>query len=257
MAFVAAEMRDRRRNIPLALMLGTAAVTVIYLAVNAAYLFGLGFDRASKSHAIAADVLEPALGKGASNAMCLLVMISALGAVNGLIFTSSRIYVSLGTDHGIFAWLSRWHPRLNSPVSALTVQAVITLAMIVVVGSELGRDVLNTVFVNLGLGEASWQGIGGFFTLLRCTAPVFWLFFLMTGISLFVLRVKDRQLERPFRVPLFPIVPLIFCATCAYMLYGGIRYADKFGLVGGALLLLGVPLYLLSRKRVPAGEPPV
>src|SRR5262249_47710764 len=67
-------------------------------------------------------------------------------------------------------------------------------------------------------------------------------------LSLFVLRIKDRTLKRSFRVPLFPVVPLVFCATCAYMLYGGIQYAGKLGLVGAALLLVGVPLCLISKR---------
>jgi amino acid transporter len=78
---------------------------------------------------------------------------------------------------------------------------------------------------------------------------VFWLFFLLSSLSLFVLRFKDRGKERPFSVPLFPILPMIFCATCGYMLYSGIQYADKLGLVGAGLLLAGVPLWLISRKR--------
>src|SRR5262249_786471 len=150
---------------------------------------------------------------------------------NGLVFTSSRIYAALGSDHRIFGLLSRWHPTLRSPIWSLFTQAAITLAMIAAVGLPAGQTVLNGLFTLTGLGSVSWEGRGGFETLLKCTAPIFWLFFLMTALSLFVLRLKDRTLERTFRVPLFPLVPLIFCATCAYMLYGGIQYAGKLGFV--------------------------
>jgi amino acid transporter len=255
-AFVAAEVRDRRRNIPRALILGTAGITLIYLLVNGAYLAGLGFEEARKSSAIAADVLRLPLGDWGSNAMCLLVMISALGAVNGLIYTSSRVYATLGSEHSIFALLGRWHPQLGSPVWSLLTQAAIALTMIAVVGSEPGQQLLDYLFKQIGLGEGtSWQGRSGFETLLKCTAPVFWFFFLWTALSVFLLRVKDRGLARPFAVPFFPLVPLIFCATCAYMLYGGIQYSRKFGLVGVAALLAGIPLYLLSRRRVGLHEP--
>jgi amino acid transporter len=246
-AFVAAEMREQRRNIPLALIIGTTGVMLIYVAVNAAYLAGLGFEGAQRSEAIAADVLRLPLKDDGFKAMCVLVMISALGAVNGVIFTSSRIYAAMGADHPIFARLSQWHEKLGSPIWALGTQAIITLLLIAAVGSTIGRDVLDRIFQSLGLEKVSWEGRGGFDSLLRCTAPIFWIFFLMSALSLFILRWKDGGIDRPFTVPFFPIVPLIFVATCGFMLYSGITFAGKFGLVGGGLLLAGVPLWLISR----------
>jgi amino acid transporter len=248
-AFVAAEMRDKRRNIPLALVLGTIGVMVIYLLVNAAYLLSLGFEGAQSSKAIAADVLKLAFGERGSQVMCLLVMISALGAVNGLTFTSSRIYAALGADHRVFGRLSRWHPKWGTPIWSLLTQATMALTLIAAVGTSVGRQILNSAFQAMGFQSISWAGRGGFETLLQCSAPVFWLFFLLSGLSLFVLRLKDRDKERPFSVPLFPFVPLIFVATCGYMLYSGIKFADKLGLVGGGLLLAGIPLWLISRTR--------
>jgi amino acid transporter len=255
-AFVAAELHNGRRNIPRALILGTGAVILIYLLVNGAYLMGLGFEGARSSHAIAADVLELPISSWSSQAaewgskcMCVLVMISALGAVNGLIFTSSRIYAALGSDHSIFAGLSRWHPRWGSPIGSLFTQAAITIIMILAVGSAIGQESLKQLFISLGLGEVSWEGQRGFGSLLRCSAPVFWFFFLLSSLSLFILRYKDRGQERPFSVPLFPVVPLIFVATCGFMLYSGIQYAKELGLVGGGLLLAGIPLWLISRTR--------
>jgi len=254
-AFVAAEMRNKRRNIPLALILGSTGVMLIYLLVNAAYLSSLGLAGVQNSKAIAADVLGLALDEKGSQVMCVLVMVSALGAINGLIFTSSRIYAALGSDHAIFGRLGRWHPKLGSPLWSLATQASIALILIAAVGSSIGRATLNGLFQILGLATDSWEGRGGFDTLLKCSAPIFWLFFLFSGLSLFVLRYKDRGIDRPFSVPLFPIVPLIFVATCGYMLYSGITFAGKFGLVGGGLLLAGVPLWLYSRKRRSTDEP--
>src|SRR5260370_40049051 len=135
-------MRHQRRNIPLALILVTTGVMLIYLLINAAYLVGLGFEKAQKSDAIAADVLMLALGERGSQAMCLLVMISALGAVNGLIFTSSRIYAAMGKDHVIFARLSHWHPKWGSPIWSLLTQATITLTLIAPVGIPIGQGAL-------------------------------------------------------------------------------------------------------------------
>jgi basic amino acid/polyamine antiporter, APA family len=252
-AFVAAEVRNRRRNLPLALIVGTVLVTVLYLLVNAAYLNGLGYARAAGAKEIAADTLKllpGTLGAYGEQLMCVLVMVSALGAVNGLIFTSSRIYATLGADYSLFAVLGKWHPRLGSPVWSLGIQMVITLAMVVAVGTSVGQEQLNQALEGLGLERVTWAGQRGFYSLLRCTAPVFWLFFLLTALSVFVLRINDQYRERPFAVPLYPVLPLVFCATCGYMLYSGIAYAGRLGLVGGALVLAGIPFYVFSRRTI-------
>jgi amino acid transporter len=246
-AYVAAEVRDGGRNIPRALILGVVGVTLIYVLVNAAYLRGLGFAGAQQSRAVAADVLARPLGEWGVKAMCLLVMVSALGSVNGLIFSGSRVYSTLGADHALFSWLGRWHRGRGVPVGALLAQALITLAMIAVVGTPWGQGAINTLLGRAGLSAVEWEGHGGFETLLRCTAPVFWAFFLLTGVSLFVLRWRDRGRRRPFSVPLFPLLPLVFCATCAYMLWSAANYAGKLGLVGALLLAVGLPLYAASR----------
>jgi len=248
MAFVAAELRDRR-NIPRALLLGTCLITAVYLLVNAAYITALGFDEVRKSEAVAADVLARVLGKYGAMGMSLLVMISALGAVNGLIFTGTRVYASLGAEHSVFAWLGRWHPRLGSPLWALLAHAIITLSMIFIVGTDGGRATMDGLWSQMGWEAISWGKFGGGFGMLvSCTAPVFWVFFLLTGVSLFVLRFKDRNIERPFAlaVPWYPILPVVFCATCIYMLYSSLTWAGVLSLVGFVPLLLGVPLYFFS-----------
>jgi len=118
---------------------------------------------------------------------------------------------------------------------------------------------VNAVMTGAGFAAPSWEGHGGFDTLLKCTAPVFWAFFLLTGISLFVLRVKDRGLDRPFSVPFFPLVPLVFCATCAGMLYSSSSYAGRLAWIGFVPPVLGLVLYLsFGRGRIydPENGPP-
>jgi amino acid transporter len=259
-AFVAADVRNRR-NIARALLLGTALVTVIYLAVNVAYLRVLGFEKMRTSFTVAADVGEIALSdygqyaQYTANAISVLVMVSALGAINGLIFTGSRVYSALGADHSVFALLGRWSPTLGSPVWALLIQAAITLAMIVGVGTQIGRDDIDQGMRAIHLDPMPWDRyFGGFDTLVSGTAPVFWGFFLLSGLSLFALRQRDPHVERPFRVPLFPLLPLIFCGTCAYMLYSAIDYAKYIALIGAVPLAVGLPLYGLSRRTAADGQ---
>jgi APA family basic amino acid/polyamine antiporter len=253
-AFVAAEVRDRKRNLPRALLLGTAAITLIYVAMNAAFLFALGFEGARRSQAIARDLFVAAFGPAGGAAISLLVMVSALGAVNALIFTGSRLHATLGGDYSALSRLGAWHPRWRSPVTSLLVQMAITLAMIGLVGTARGRASIDGALVFAGLSPATWSGHGGFDTLLSCTAPVFWMFFLLTGLSVMRLRKLEPDRPRPFRVPLYPLTPLVFCGTCAYMLYSSIAYAGTLTLIGLAPLVLGVPVYLASKKRPAAGR---
>jgi amino acid transporter len=237
-AYVAAEVENRRRNLPLALLLGTGAVTLIYLLVNAAYLVGLGYEGAAGAPTVAADILGLLPWGYSEQAMALLVMVSALGGINGMIITSSRIYAELGADHRLFAPLSRWSRRWGTPVRSLVVQAVICVVMVSVVG----------IF---------FEGNDGFDTLVKCTSPVFCVSFLLTGASLIVLRRKEPQVERPFVTPAYPLTPLVFCAFWAFMFVGSIFSAPVEAAIGLGILLAGVPLYVLSRgwESAAKGEP--
>jgi amino acid transporter len=237
--YVTAEVRDRRRNVPRALILGTAVVTAIYLLVNLACLAGLGFEAAGRSRTVAADVLALALGKQGAWAMSLLVVISALGALNGMIFTSSRIFAEFGADHRLFAPLGRWHRRWRTPTWSLLLQGALSGGVVLAVGLlPAGKD--------------------GFEQLMNGTAAVFWLFFLLTGAALFVLRFREPHIERPFRVPGYPVLPLVFCAFCAVMIGASVGAAPGWNALGFAVVLAGLPLYALSRRLGgprPAGPP--
>jgi amino acid transporter len=249
-AFVAAEVRDQQRNMPRALLIGIGGVTVIYLAVNAAYLGVLGFDAARQSSAPAADVLQRAVGTWGGKAVSLLVMISALGAINGMVLTGSRIYATLGTDHRTFAWLGTWSNRVTAPIAAITAQGLASLVLILVVGTSAGRDLFDVVLNSVGVGGLPWdEYYGGFETLVAASAPIFWAFFLLTGVSVFVLRAKHPTVSRPFSIPLYPLPPFVFCATCGYMLYASLAYAKWLVLLGASPLLLAVPLYWMASRR--------
>jgi amino acid transporter len=254
-AFVVAELQESRRIVP-ALIMGTLAVTAIYLIVNCAYLGALGFDGVRQSTAVAADVLDRAVGDVGSQIISALVMISALGAANGLIYTGSRLYATFGADYSIFAALGRWHPRWRSPVIALATQAVITLLMICAVGTAMGQESLSNLFTSLGMEDRwTWEGKGGFDSLLALSAPVFWAFFMLTSLALIRLRSLDPATPRPFRAPFYPELPLVFTAACGFMLYSSIDYAGRLGLVGAALLLIGLPLYFISPRTAAVDRP--
>jgi len=249
-AFVAAEVRGQQRNLPWALFVGITIITVIYLLVIIAYMVVLGFDGARNSTTPAADVMQRAVGDGGRSFISALVMVSALGAINGLILTGSRIYASLGADHPIFARLSRWDQRRGAPAAALVSQGAIALVLVLAVGTGVGRRLIDATLSVLQFDGLPWDKYGGGFdTLVAGTAPVFWTFFLLTGISLFVLRLQDGQRPRPFRTPLYPLPPIIFCCMCVYMLYSSLVWAKGLAIIGLLPLAVGVPLYAVSQWR--------
>jgi len=225
-AYVAAEVKEPQSNIPRSLLLGTGLVTLVYLGINWVFLYGLGFDKLRSSQAVAADLLVTPFGSAGEKLMVMLVAISAMGAVNGQIFTGARIGYALGGDHAALSRLGAWNQRFGTPVWALVAQGLVTLALIVKFGS---RD--------------------GFEALVKYTAAVFWFFFLLTGVALFVLRRKDPGRPRPYLVVGYPFTPLVFCASSAYMLYGSLSYAPLESVWGGAIVLSALPLYWLSSRR--------
>jgi amino acid transporter len=168
------------------------------------------------------------LGRGA-RVMDVFIMVSALGAMNGMIFTTARIYTEFGKDHRLFKIMSHWSKRLRTPARALAVQGMICIAIIVGVWWAEGKRNMFDAAVEL-------------------TAAVFWMFFCLTGVSLFVLRAKDPDLPRPFRVPGYPIVPLIFCGWCAYMVVGTVMYDAEKSFIGLVILAAGLPFYFLPQK---------
>jgi APA family basic amino acid/polyamine antiporter len=248
-AFVAAEVRNPRRNIPRALIIGVTIIIVVYLLINTAYLMGLGYENVSSpgTAPVPARLLENAFPGWGGTGMSILVMLSALGAVNGLTFTGARIYATLGQDYTLFGWLGHWKPGKRAPVLALLAQAALTLGMIFALGTEKGHELINQLLETIGRRpEAPWQSGKAFETLVDHTAPVFWVFFLLTGVSLFLLREKDPGI-RPFSVPLYPWLPIIFCNTCAFMVYQSTKYVGERSLFAFGLVLLGVPIYFLAK----------
>ena len=249
-AFVAADLKDRR-NITKALLLGTLGITVVYLLVNLAYLVGLGFETTRGAYPnIASHLLRKAFGETGSFIISIVVMISALGAMNGLIFTGSRVYLSLGKEHRVFSLLGHWNATLKSPIWALLAQATVTILMMLAVGTVTARNAIDAV-LDVGGLKIDWSFYrGGFFTLFAGTAPVFWIFFLMTGFAMFALRARDPNVERPFmlKAPWYPFLPMIFCGMCLFGFYAAMRYAGWISLLGFIPLFLGLPLYWLSGK---------
>jgi amino acid transporter len=223
MAYVAAEVKDSDRNIVRTLIFGTVAVIVLYLLINSAFLFALGYAGVANSKAIATDVVAVAFPGIAENLISALICISALGAVNGLIFTGARISFAVGKDHRAFRKLGTWNERTGTPVIALAVQGALAVVLVLLLGSFV-----ETVLY---------------------TATIVYLFYLATSLSVIVLRWREPGVRRPYRVTGYPVTTLVFCAVCAFLIYGAVQYRPLLSAVAVGIMLLGLPLYWLRRDQ--------
>ncbi len=229
-AYVAGEVRRAQADMVRVLVFSILGLTALYLAINGAYLSILGLEHMRDSQAVAAETMSATVGPGGSIAVSVLVAISALGAMNGCIFTGARAVWALGSDFRLFRRLAHWNLRRNTPVNAIVIQGAIVVALILLPG----------------LGERFRVALGsGFEAAVEYTAPVFWTFLLLTSLSVFILRWKEGAVARPFCVPLYPLTVIAFALMCAYMLYSSLVYTRVGALVGVGVLAAGVPLYLL------------
>jgi amino acid transporter len=225
-AFASAEFRNVQRDMLRALLWGIFIITVVFVLVNLAYLRGLGLKGIAGSEVVASDLMRQAFGEYGSKFISSLIAVSTLGAASGTIFTGARTNYALGGNFAPLRFMGRWHERTNTPLGALVAQGVISLALV-------------------AFGERQRKG---FATLVEYTAPVFWLFFLLAGVSLFVLRRKDPDTIRPFRVPLYPLSPVLFCVACGYMLWSSVAYTGVGAMVGIVVLMIGGLVLLLARS---------
>ncbi|MEA3194790.1 MAG: basic amino acid/polyamine antiporter, family [Betaproteobacteria bacterium] len=234
-AYLGGEVRDPARNMMRILVMGIIAVTVLYVLVNIGYVAALGLQGVRDSKAVAADLMRAVAGDKGAVALALIVCISALTTINAAIFTGARTNYALGRDFPLFSALGNWREAGSTPANALVLQGV--LALVLVGAGSLTPD--------------------GFESMVAYTAPVFWTFFLLTGLALVVLRRREGA-AAPFRVPFYPLVTAAFCAMCAFMLYKSVTYimnpqfGPKFGtavLAGLLVMAIGIPLYFAARKQ--------
>jgi len=225
-SYVSAEVHEPGRNMVRSLVLSLLIVTVLYVLVNIALVRGLGLGGLAASQAPAADLLQRLAGRGTAVLVSVMVVVSTFTSINATIFTGARSAYAVGRDFAPFRLLGRWHAGRQTPVNALLVQAAIAL-LLIVVGALTRR---------------------GFETMVEYTAPVFWTFILLAGLALFVLRTREPERPRPFRVPFYPLTPVVFCATCAYLLYSSLAYTGLGALLGVAVVAAGAVVLLLTSR---------
>lgn len=225
-AYISAELKGGSRAMVGVIVISLALITVLYLLVNMALLKGLGLPALASSQTAASDLAQRGLGPWADRVVATLVALAALTSINATMIVGARSNYALGQDwHGLKA-LGQWEPNRSTPRSAYLVQSIIATALI-------------------GLGSLYTDG---FEAMVEFTAPVFWGFLCLVGLALMRLRQIDPNTPRPFRVPLYPMLPIVFCLTCAYLTYSSVMYAQSQGAIHVSLMVMAagvVAMFLL------------
>ncbi len=226
-ATLSAEMRDSRRGMVFALIGGLGAVTALYLMVNWAFWRGLGLSGLAASNAPAADLMRLAFGRSGEFLIVTIVAITSITVMNALMIAGARTTYAAARDHPTLRRLGEWDLDKGVPPVALLAQGTVALALV-------------------GFGTLTR---GGFETMVDYLSPVYWFFLVLSGFAVIRLRRKYPDMPRPFRVPLYPWLPLLFCASSAYVLYSSLVYVKLGAVVGVVVLLIGAALLPLIDRR--------
>ena len=228
-AYISAEVKGGPRSIVKVLFVSLALVTAIYLLFVTALLNGLGFGGLQDSKQAAADVAQRAFGAAGEKLIGAVVALGALTSINATMIVAARTNYSLGNDWPIFRFMSRWDAGRDAPVTAFVVTGVISTALVLVAAYNQGGVKFMVDF----------------------TAPVFWLFFLLTAVALFVLRFRLPHIARPFKVPMYPVLPIVFVLTCVFLLYRSLLFTleNRAIQIGLYLMLAGIVVWVAARLR--------
>ncbi len=219
--YLSAEIKDVRQNMSRVLLFGLATITLIYVLINGAYLHVLGLETLRNSDTIGVALSNAIVGTSGSFIMALVVVVSALSTANATIITGARTNYALGRDFSLLKFIGKWNSSYNSPINALLVQGAIAFALVI-------------------LGSFTQEAVS---TMVDYTAPVFWFFILLTTGALFIFRKNEKESDDNFKVPLYPLTPILFMIVCLYLLYSSVMFTGLGALVGIGILLLGLPVY--------------
>jgi amino acid transporter len=225
-ATLSAEMRDERRGIVWALLGGLAVVALLYLGANWGYIRVLGLVDLGTSSAPAADVMRRMFGRPGEVLMVATVATAAISVMNGLLIVGARTTYAAARDWSGELHLGRWDVARGTPAHAMVAMGVVALAQI-------------------GFGSLTLEG---FSTMVDYLTPVYWFFLSLSALAVIALRLRHPDAPRPFRVPGYPVTPIVFFCSCLYMLYSSLIYVKAGALVGVAVLVVGGVLLLRPTK---------
>ena len=226
LTFMAGEVKNPRRTIPLALVLGTIAIIFIYVLTNIAYLYILPIEQIASSKLVAADVVESVLPGLGGGLIAAVVMVSTFGGVNATSMTTARVYYAMSADKLFFKGMEKTHPVYKTPGRALIIQAV--WACILTLSGTYDQLFTYVVFAA-------------------------WIFYALGAAGIFIMRRKMPNPERGYRVPLYPVVPLLFVAVATWFVVNTLLVQTADSVVGALLLLAGVPFYIHWKRQIRKG----
>lgn len=223
LTFISGEVKDPRRNLPRALILGTLAVLAVYLLANVAYLSVMPVSEIRHSKLVAADVALRLVGPAGVTFVSLTVMLSTFGTLNGSILTSPRLFFAMADDGLLFRKIAAVHPRFRTPYVSIMLTACLGIGFVLLRTFEQLADTFVTAIVP---------------------------FYALAVASVFVFR-RRPDYDPPFRVPGYPIIPILFVLAAIYLLANAIIDASSrwatLAIIG--VILLGIPLYFLTVGR--------
>jgi APA family basic amino acid/polyamine antiporter len=233
--FTAGEVRNPKRNLPLSLALGTGVVLLLYIACNFVYLVvlplagsataptvvGRGIQFAAQDR-VATAVMEVAFGALGAKLMAGAILISTFGCVNGILLSGARVYYAMSRDGLFFKSVGRLNERTKAPVNSLWVQWAWTCLLCL--SGSYGNLLDYVIFAVL-------------------------IFYILTILALFVLRVKRPEMPRPYRAIGYPVLPGLYLVMAAWVSVVLLRYKPQYTWPGLILVLLGVPVYLVWKRQ--------
>jgi basic amino acid/polyamine antiporter, APA family len=224
--FIAEELRDPARNLPRALLAGVSLVVAVYLLANVVYVKTLGVSGLARSDAPAADVMGALLGDTGRTIIAAGIAVSTFGFLNLVILVSPRVYRAMARDGLFFSRMAGLHPRYRTPAAAIVVQGAWAILLTLT---------------------------GGYGELLDYVVFGDWIFFGATAATLFLYRSRERHGvesgDLRFRMPGYPITPLIFILAAVYVVSGSVLSNPANALKGTGLMALGVPVFFYWRKK--------
>ena len=223
LTFLAGEVIEPQKNIPRALIGGTLAVIVIYVLTNLAYLYILPIERIASSKLVAADVMETMFAGYGGAIISAMVMISTFGTVNASSMTTARVFFAMAKDKMFFKQMRYVHPKFRTPSKSLLIQCV-WACILCLTGTY---DQIFTYVIFAG-----------------------WIFYALGAAAVFILRKQQPHTPRPYSVPLYPFVPIVFIIVATWFVINTIVQQTADSMVGLLLVLAGIPFYLYWKKEM-------
>ena len=214
--YVAGEVKNPGRNIPLSLIFCMLIVVTIYLLLNYVLIYTLGFTGMNGSDLVVSDAASVFLGNKGAAIVTLIILISLIGANNGFVLTSARINYAMAKDKLFFYQASQIHPRFKSPANALIIQCV--WASLLTFTGTFNQLITYIIFAS-------------------------WIFYGMSAGAVIILRNKKPDMERPYKTPAYPWIPIIFILFAIFLTINTIIEAPRDAAIGAGIILAGLPMY--------------